>query len=399
MTRSIALSIAALSTALLLACGSGENEQDSNQSTENEPKNPSGQAANPNQKTPDASEPKGNDESASNGVAERFGLKKGFSGMLAIDGGLNNPSDISFDQIGTPTIVDSGNGRVILLRDGEVEEYITGFATEHWKPNAFKLGPLSAVWVNDGPIVVEEPVLAVTDGGAKDGEEKVYFYTQSGKAYDTGPNGPSNTNPVAEGGGEGWTNEGNLSGMSVDDLGERMYVCGQGSDDVTVVLEVNTATFEMKPLLSADEHGIAVNSPMETVITDDGHLLVLYSGTGGVADGLMVLWDLETKQPLVQYDLGAHGIVDPMSMALVPGTEATYAVVDNNWALDTVKRGTLSLVTLMADGQVEVEVIADKMEGPVACAFDSEARLWITQLGPAFDQNQGNLLVIDGLGE
>jgi|GEM_PF-1309991 len=390
MQSRLTLSALLIAASLMLACNNDDTPKAADDTTP--PKDTPKPADKPGQAA-------STDDAGAREASKRFGLSEGYSVSVAFDGGLNNPSDISFSPAGTPTIADSGNGRVLLVEDGKLVEAITGFDTEFWKgnPDAFKVGPLSAVWV-------DEETLAVTDGGKKDGQETVnLYYMKDGKFGDGNAYSDDASkifsNPVSTDHNAGWTNEGNLCGMCADDLGANIYVCGQGSDDKTLVLHMDVASFEMKPLLSADEHDIAINSPMETLITSEGNLLVLYSGAGGVADGLMVLWDLETLKPIAQYDLGKHGINDPMSMALVQGTDATYAVVDNNWALDKVQPGTLSLVTLKADSMVEVETIATKLEGPVACAFDQGGDLWITQLGSMFDQNKGNVIVVSGISE
>ena len=112
-----------------------------------------------------------------------IGLKgKSMSARLVL-GGLNNPSSVAFSPSGVLTVCDSGNGQVLLVKDGKAEKYITDFTTEHWKVDAetgkkrFKLGPLSSVWVDDS-------TLAVTNAGLGDGAENVLFFSGAGKAAD-----------------------------------------------------------------------------------------------------------------------------------------------------------------------------------------------------------------------
>lgn len=314
---------------------------------------------------------------------------------------LTNPSCVTFSPRGELTVVDSGNGAVFLwARDGRdcPVPIVTGFDTEHWKVDGktgtgrFKLGPLSAVWLN-------ETALAVTDGGKPDGRETVNFYLGPSKTRrfaprtavecrKSNPVGPTTKEKADRG-------EGNLTGMCLSADGSTLYVCGQGSDARTWVLSCDVRTRRLEPLLSADAAGIEVNSPMQCLYRKPGWLYVLYSGEGGKQDGLLVRWDLASGAPDAKWKL--PGLADPMGMAFVPGSGDELAVVDNNWDPKTVKPGKLARVKLVeGKGEAEVRIIATGLRGPVSCAFGPDGRLYVAQLGEVFDGTAGSVIAVSG---
>ncbi|APZ94029.1 hypothetical protein [Fuerstiella marisgermanici] len=318
-----------------------------------------------------------------------LGLKKQFSGRLVL-GGLTNPSSVSFSPSGVLTVCDSGNGQVLLVKDGKAEKYITGFQTEYWKVDAetgakrFKLGPLSSVWVND-------KTLAVTNAGLGDGKETVVFYdaagtVDSGKA--TNSVGPTSDDDKDNG-------EGNLTGLSVSEDGSTVYVAGQGSDAKTWVLSVDVASKKLSGLASADDAGIEINSPMDTMPWGKNSILALYSGAGGKDDGLIVQWNVKKKEVVRKWNL--PGLTDPMGFAQIPETKS-LVVVDNNWALTEVKAGRLARVNLPKEGDdAKVRVIGEKLHGPVSCAFGPDGDLYVAQLGAEFDKDKGQIVAISGI--
>jgi WD40 repeat protein len=318
-----------------------------------------------------------------------FGLADGYRSQVVV-GGLCNPSSVSFHPDGRLTICDSGNGRVLLVDGTKVLAYATGFQTEHWKVDAetgvkrFLLGPLSAAWV-DGD------TLAVTNAGLKDGKENVLFFSGPGavgSAATTNSVGPTSDDPADKG-------EGNLCGMSLSADGKHLYLAGQGADAKSWILKVDIASKELSPAFSADEAGIEVNSPMDTMAWDDHSILALYSGAGGKEDGLIVRWDTKSGKVLAKWTL--PGLVDPMGFARIGDTNEV-AVVDNNWSLTDVQPGKLARVTLTEDGgAADVTVIADKLLGPVSCAFGPNGNLYIAQLGKAFDKNYGQVVAVSGI--
>jgi hypothetical protein len=331
------------------------------------------------------------------------GLVEGYRAEL-VQGRLNNPSCVSFRPGGGLTVVDSGNGAVFLWEEGKTcpTPLVTGFVTEHWKVDAktgekrFKLGPLSAVWL-------DAYTLAVTDGGLPDGKETVNFYHLTpGKKARAGLQpltavqceksnavGPTTKRKDDKG-------EGNLTGMCLSADGGMLFVCGQGSDAATWLLSCDVRKRRLKPLLSADAHGVKVNSPMQCLYVKPGWLYALYSGDGGKEDGLIVRWDLATGKPSGKWTL--PGLVDPMGMAFVPGGGGELVVVDNNWALKKVNPGSLARVRLPAGkGAAEVKVIATGLKGQVSCAFSPDGKLYVAALGDAFDAGQGVVIAIEGL--
>ena len=317
-----------------------------------------------------------------------IGLTLPYSTSVFLDG-LNNPSCVTFRPDGTLTVCDSGNGRVILVSDdGEVTDYITGFKTEYWKVDAntgekrFKLGPLSAVWI-------DQDTLAVTNAGLGDGSETVVFYdgpgtANSGKA--TNSVGPTTEDSKDKG-------EGNLTGLSLSSDRSTLYVAGQGSDAATWILSADVGTRKLSTAFSADKAGIAVNSPMDTMVLDNGDVLALYSGAGGKDDGIIVQWNPESGSVTGQWTL--PGLTDPMGFAQMPNNPQQLVVVDNNWALTEVKDGRAAMVVL-TEGQDEaiVNVVADRLKGPVSCAFSPSGEFYIAQLGPKFDANQGQIIKV-----
>lgn len=298
--------------------------------------------------------------------------------------GLRNPSSITFSPSGALTVCDSGHGRVLVVDGGTARAYVEGYVTEHWKVDPetgekrFELGPLSALWLPDGRLLV-------TDAGLPDGKEVLRLHAGPGGpegAAATNSVGPTTEDPADKG-------EGNLTGMALAPDGRHVYVCGQGADAATWVLRADLKTMELVPWASADAHGIEVNSPMQALVLPTGNVLVLYSGKGGVDDGIIVEWSAKAT-PLVQWSL--PGLTDPMGMAPVPGKPHMFAVVDNNWSLTEVKRGRLARVTLPAGGgKALVELVPADLRGPVSCAFGPDGRLYIAELGEEFDKTLGRV--------
>ena len=319
-----------------------------------------------------------------------IGLKnKSMSARLVLSG-LNNPSSVSFSPSGALTVCDSGNGQVLLVQDEKVEKYVTGFQTEYWKVDAetgtkrFKLGPLSAAWVDD-------KTLAVTNAGLGDGAENVLFFSGAGTAADgkgTNPVGPTSDDPKDKG-------EGNLCGLSVSEDGSTLYVAGQGSDAKSWVLSVDVASKKLSGLASADDAGIEVNSPMDTLPWNENSILALYSGKGGADDGLIVQWNVKTGKATKKWTL--PGLTDPMGFAIVPETRS-LVVVDNNWALTEVKAGRLARVNLPRNAdEAKVRVISEGLRGPVSCEFGPDGDLYIAQLGTEFDSDKGQVVAVSGI--
>ncbi|MCC9643119.1 hypothetical protein LOC71_12605 [Rhodopirellula sp. JC740] len=301
--------------------------------------------------------------------------------------GLVNPSSVSFSPDGELTVCDA-RGMVVVLKGDKPTNYITGFDTEHWKSNDegkkwYAVGPLSAVWSGS--------TLVVTDAGKADGEETLLLFDDGGKADSgTATNAvpPTSDDPADKG-------EGNLTGMSLSKDGKTAYVCGQGFDGKSWVLSADIASKKLTPLLSADENGIEVNSPMQTVVADDNTLYVLYSGKGGEAGGLIVKWDLKTKKPTDQWTL--PGVVNPMGLAHMEGNQ--FAVAENNWSLNQTNAGRVLIATLGESDDAEVEETGVVLNGPVACAFGPDNRLYVSQLGEEFDKPVGSVVAIEGLND
>ncbi|MCA8916806.1 MAG: hypothetical protein KDB90_15540 [Planctomycetes bacterium] len=315
----------------------------------------------------------------------------GYNATIVAEG-LNNPSSVCFRPgDGALTICDSGNGRVVVIEDGRQLPIIEGMTTEYWKTledgtKAFKVGPLSAAWLSSQQ-------LAVTDAGEPDGKETIATWHISSE-------GAAKSNVKQRSNAIGPTTkdlkdlgEGNLSGMCLMPDGNTYYVCGQGSDAKSWVLRGNLATGHLETAFSADDNGIAINSPMQC-IDWRGNLLVVYSGAGGKDDGLIVEWDLETGKPANQWSI--PGIVDPMGIAKVPGSSNRFAVTDNNWLLTGVNAGSVSLVTLEDSQEARIERVAKGVFGPVNCAFGPDGRLYVACLGKTYDGNEGMVIAING---
>lgn len=318
-----------------------------------------------------------------------IGLKQGYKADV-ISQGLMNPSHISFQPgTGRPAVCDTGNGRVLLLRKGGWEA-IADFKTEYWKKlgdgrNLYQVGPMATAWLNDS-------TLLVTDSGNADGHETILWFEIGTQRQDTTfkrlPKQSNNLAPVADEPGD--MGEGNLTGLCFSDDGKTLYVCCHGNDNRTWIARMDVATAKLERYLSADDHGIAVNSPMQARMYK-GNLLVLYSGAGGKDDGVLVHWDLKTGKPIRQWEL--PGLVDPMGFAQIPGADE-FVVTANNWELGKVNPGRLARVKL--GDKASIEIIADKVPGPVNCEFGPDGRLWVTCLGEEIDSDKGLVLAISG---
>jgi len=318
------------------------------------------------------------------------------AGLETLIEGLNNPSHVSFSPDGKLTVCsagpgrDGGNGRVIVWRNNAHSDFITGFPTQYWKPgkegapDRFKLGPLSAVWTTDDELVV-------SNSGLADGVDHLLVFAGGGDAKEGEPTNavPPTSDDEADNG------EGNFTGLSLAADGKSVYVCGQGADAKSWLLACDVAERKLQGFASADDNGITVNSPMDSLAWGTDAVLVLYSGAGGKEDGLLVLWDLATRKPVTRWTL--PGVFDPMGMARVPGSD-DLVVVDNNWDLTSVKQGRLARISLTEDGgAAEVTMIREDLPGPTSCAFGPNGRLFVSLLGPEFDKDLGSVVAISGI--
>ena len=305
-------------------------------------------------------------------------------------GGLMNPSGLSVGPDGALYICDSGNGRIIRLLPGKPAEHIIGFDTEYWLVDRkagtkrYKLGPLSTVAMADGS-------LYVTDGGKPDGKEAVLHFTGPSMASAGNPSnvvGRTSEDPADKG-------EGNLTGMSLSPDGRTIYVAGQGTDTKSWVLRYDIASNKLTPWVSADENGIAVDAPVQTVAWDAKTVLVLYAGAPGKADGLIVAWDIGTAKPRHQWRL--PGLVDPMGMARIPGTN-DLVVVEHNWSPVETRYGTAVRISLPEEsGDATARKLITGLRGPTHCTFGKDGTLYIAQLGDKIDGRRGNVIKVEGL--
>lgn len=316
------------------------------------------------------------------------GLAGGYRAAVAAQG-LRNPSFVSFKPgSGEPTVCDSGNGRVLLVTGDGPQTLVGEMATEFWKVlddgrKLYQVGPMAAVWL-------DQETLIVSDSGHPDGKEQLLWVTPRSTSGEPGAvTARSNTiGPTTDDAAD--KGEGNLTGFCRD--GDTLYVCCHGNDKRTWVAVTDLKTRKLTATFSADEHGIATNSPMQARLWRGG-LLVLYSGAGGVDDGLLVHWDLTSGKPQQQWKL--PGLWDPMGQAQIPGTEDEFVVTDNAWALGKVNAGRLARVKLGGD-TAQISVIADRVPGPVNCDFGPDGALYVTCLGTEIDTDQGLLLRVSG---
>jgi hypothetical protein len=318
-------------------------------------------------------------------------LSEGYEAAIVAEG-LTNPSCVSFRPgSGNLTICDSGKGRVVMIENGRQKTIVDGMDTEFWKTlpdgaKAYKVGVQAALWLSPQRLII-------TDGGKPDGKETVVVYhiSSEGPTHNTEKLRTNNIGPT--GGGETDKGEGNLSGVALMDDGRTLYACSHGNDKKTWVLKGDLKDGTLETALSADDNGISVNAPMQALAWR-GNLLVIYSGAGGVDDGLIVEWDLATGKPLHQWRM--TGMPDSMGIAQVPGSTNQFAVTNNNWSLTGVNRGTVALVTLGDSELAETKVIARGLLGPVHCAFGPDGRLYVTCLGNEYDKDEGQVVAISG---
>ncbi|MBK8206594.1 MAG: hypothetical protein IPK87_07315 [Planctomycetes bacterium] len=317
-----------------------------------------------------------------------IGLTTGYRAGVAAEG-LRNPSFVSFKPVsGEPTVCDSGNGRVLLIAGNDPRALIGDMATEFWKVlddgrKLYQVGPMAAVWL-------DQETLIVSDSGHPDGRESLLWVTPRSTSGEPGAiTARSNTiGPTTDDAAD--KGEGNLTGFCRD--GNTMYVCCHGNDKRTWVAVADLKQRQIKATLSADEHGIATNSPMQARLWRGG-LLVLYSGAGGVDDGLLVHWNLTSGKPQQQWTL--PGLSDPMGLAQIPGSADEFVVTDNAWALGKVNEGKLARVKL-GNETAQITVIANQVPGPVNCDFGPDGDLYVTCLGTEIDTDKGLLLRVSG---
>ncbi len=317
-----------------------------------------------------------------------IGLSAGYRAGVAADG-LRNPSFVSFKPgTGEPTVCDSGNGRVLLITRNGPRTLVGDMATEFWKVlddgrKLYQVGPLAALWL-DGETLI------VSDSGQPDGKESLLWVTPRGASGERSEVVAHSNTIAPTTDDEADRGEGNLTGFCRD--GDTMYVCCHGNDKKTWVAVADLKTRKLSASFSADDHGIATNSPMQARLWRGG-LLVLYSGAGGVDDGLLVYWNLSSGKPQQQWKL--PGLWDPMGLAQIPGSADEFVVTDNAWALGKVNEGKLARVKL-GDDTTQITVIANRVPGPVNCDFGPDGELYVTCLGAKIDTDEGVLMRVSG---
>lgn len=315
-------------------------------------------------------------------------LAQGYAASIVAED-LTNPSFVSFrpgsDRL---TICDPGNGRVLLVEGSRQRVLLDTMATEYWKTlpdgsKAYRVGPLAALWLDENRLVV-------ADSGSGDGKEALIVYEVGQDSLRelrrTNTVGPTSEAETDKG-------EGNFTGMCLMDDGKTVYGCSHGNDAKTWLFKADVETGKLEVLMPADDAGIKTNSPMQ-VIAWRGNLLVVYSGAGGQDDGLIVEWDIKAGKPLNQWTVA--GLLDPMGISHVPGTDNEFAVTDNNWNLNRVNPGRIARVTLGESPQAACDVVASGLMGPVNCAFGPDGRLYVTCLGEKYDSGQGLVVAIRG---
>lgn len=182
--------------------------------------------------------------------------------------------------------------------------------------------------------------------------------------------------------------------MSEQTFDGRIFVCGQGSDAKAWLLVCDVTNQRLDTFASAKDAGLKVNSPMQALLTKDNSVLVLYSGAGGKADGMIAEWDATSGSLRAKWTVPT--IVDPMGMDFIPGT-TDLAVVGNNWDLKKVKPGQLARVSLpKGGGKAKVTVVGTKLQGPVSCKFGPDKRLYVSELGKEIDAFDGRVIAITG---
>ncbi|MDH5643888.1 MAG: hypothetical protein OEY63_06775 [Gemmatimonadota bacterium] len=345
---------------------------------------------------------------------------KGLTAKVVVEG-LKNPHGLAFHpKTDALTVCDSGNGRVLIVDDGKLVEFATGFGTETSGgkgdmaagENEYLIGPLSICWENFGRV----PRLAVLDSGAPAGGEAVVFFEGPGPRYGTG----DPTMPWRDPSGSGLDMDGNFTGLCLS-VAHVYYFLSTTNDAQTRLMCLDTRDQQIRPWISSDEAGIKTNTPVQLRLVNH-ELRGLYMGEEGKSDGLMVFWMETNPDPEESWKL--KGLVDPVGFdqfpeldrELAPGRgdiEPADGEVPGDAAAPEMERfvrrfvvvargksrgkGILARVTLNKGTEANIEPLAEGLPDPTHCAFGPDGKLYISCMGSERDKDKGIVIAVEGI--
>jgi DNA-binding beta-propeller fold protein YncE len=303
-------------------------------------------------------------------------------------GGLSNPCGIAVQPRTNDVFVsDSANGRVARVKNGKLEDVITGSPKDTFGKGPFyDLGPLGIAFMSDGKSLI------VGDGGYKDGEEciRVYSVPDSGKPplnYEKDASQKIGPLP-AEGDVVG---EGNLYALALTPTA--LYVTCNGDDTKGWVAKADingTKLGKLERWLSTKE-AVEVDAPVGIAINKQGDVVVGQFGENNKPhDSLLSFYSAKTGKLMMNLETQLYDIT---ALAYSPKTGLLYAT-DFAW----MKTDEGGLYRLDASGNMVKAVKIASLDKPTALAFAPDGTLYITVIGPKGENEnaskQGKLLKI-----
>lgn len=277
--------------------------------------------------------------------------------------------------------------RIVVGDEATAHEEIVGFAgDEYGRGPTFKFGPLGLLFLPNG-------LLAVGDGGKKDGDDLVYFFelgnapleenealTLESASFVSGPFGPSR---------ESKRGEGNYFGLAANE--STIFATSHGDDTkgwISTIKFDERPAEEIEPFIES-KVVTELDAPGGIVLTSDGSLLASQIGElNEWSRSVLAFYDASTGELKQKITTDLHNITD---IAFSPKTNELYAI-DFSWS-DKQLGG---LFRLKIEGSECTSTRLAYLVHPVALEFDEDGNLYISVIGEP-GLGKGQVVVVDSL--
>lgn len=302
--------------------------------------------------------------------------------------GLSNPCGVAVQPgTGDVFIADSASGRIGRVKNGKLEDVVTGSPKDvYGKGPFYDIGPLGIVFSTDGKTVY------VGDGGYKDGDECIRAYTvpESGKpALNYEKEAAQKVGPLAASGDV--LGEGNFYALALTPTA--LYVTSNGDDTKGWVAKADlngTKLGKLERWLPTKEM-VEVDAPVGITISKQGDIVVGQCGeVNKPEDSLLSFYNAKTGKLLMNLETKLYDIT---GLAYSPTTGLLYAT-DFAWMKPDA--GGLYRLDASQNGVKATKIAA--LDKPTALTFAPDGTLYITVVGPKGENEnapkQGKLLKV-----